>query len=80
MSMIFDSWRKNKIILKKTLMKVTLEKKILENTIIKENNIIDNNVNDIWFLKEKKDYIDKNINENYYGEKGSWNFLTNRKV
>ena len=47
-------------------MKITLERKILENDIGKENNIIDKNVNDIWFLKEKKDNIDKNINENYF--------------
>ena len=52
-------------------MKITLERKILENDIGKENNIIDKNVNNIIFLKEKKDNIDKNINENYFGEKDS---------
>ena len=43
----------------KTLMKITLERKIFKNDIDKENNIIDKNANDIWFLKEKKDNIDK---------------------
>ena len=61
-------------LLEKINAKITLERKILE------NDIIDKNVNDIWFLKEKKDNIDKNINENYYGEKDSWNFLTNRNI
>ena len=52
-------------------MKITLERKILENDIGKENNIIDKNVNDISFLKEKKDNIDKKNKANYFGEKYS---------
>ena len=39
------------------------EIKLLENI---NDDIIDKNVNDIWFLKEKKDNIVKNINENYF--------------
>ena len=65
-SMIFDAWRRKKESFLEKLMKIILERKILE------NDIIDKNVNDIWFLKQKKDNFDKNINENYFGEKDSW--------
>ena len=55
-------------------MKITFQRKILENDIGKENNIIDKNVNDIWFLKEKQDNIEKNINESYFREKDFWKY------
>ena len=58
-SMIFDFWRRKKILLTKIVMKITLERKILENYIGKENNIIDKNVNDIWLLKGKKIILTK---------------------
>ena len=46
-SMIFDSWRRKKILLTKIVMQITLERKIFENDIDKENNIVEKNVKDI---------------------------------
>ena len=63
----------NDIIDKNFSNNLFLERKILKNNIIDKNgnDIIDKNVNDILFLKDKKNNINKTINENFFGEKDS---------